>query len=81
MLSYSVSHGPGLACSTDSELGTGPVHKLIYKRLPAQNFLSQLSFYINYVGEAHDSPKSLAADFMERPSGVMSTVVRWSKLP
>lgn len=41
-------------------------------RLPAQNFLPQLSFYINYSGKACESPKSLSAEFEERPSGVMS---------
>lgn len=40
--------------------------------LPAQNFLSQLSFYLNYSGMACDSPRSLPAEFKERPSGVMS---------
>lgn len=41
-------------------------------RLPSQNSLSQLSFYINYSGKARDSPESLVAEFQERPSGVMS---------
>lgn len=41
-------------------------------RLLAQNFPSQLSFYINYSGNACEFPKSLAAEFKERPSGVMS---------
>ena len=70
-----------MTSDTDSELGTGPVHKLINGRLPAQNFFSQWSFYINYLGDARDSPKSLAAEFKERLSEIMSIVVHWSKLP